>query len=78
MKGKYIVIPYIANFSSSHAIPIELQIIAYVYLIVGLGGALYIVYDNKRGHNQIMSIMNVVWSTTVFYLGPLGLWAYWH
>lgn len=55
-----------------------MQIIAYVYLTVGLGGALYIVYDIKRGHNQIMSIMNVVWPITIFYLGPLGIWAYWH
>lgn len=26
----------------------------------------------------MMPIMDVVWPITVFYLGPLGLWAYWH
>jgi hypothetical protein len=62
----------------AQAIPIALQIIAYAYLTIGLGGSLYIILDIKRGHRQMIPFMNVVWPITVFYLGPLGLWAYWH
>jgi hypothetical protein len=41
--------------------------------------AIYVVYDiKKKGHWQKMPIMNVVWPITVFYLCPIGLWAYWH
>ncbi len=59
-------------------IPLWLQILAYVYL-VGDIAAIYIAYDIlKKRHMQKMPIMNVVWPVTVFYLFPLGLWAYWH
>lgn len=58
---------------------IWLQILAYVYLVGGILAAIYIAYDIlKKKHMQKMPIMNVVWPVTVFYLFPLGLWAYWH
>jgi hypothetical protein len=61
------------------SIPLWLQILAYLYLISGVGGALYITYDIvKKKHLQKMHIMNVVWPVTVFYLAPLGIWAYYH
>jgi hypothetical protein len=61
------------------AIPLWLQVFAYVYLAGGIAGAIYIAFDIlKKRHVQKMSIMNVVWHVTVFYLFPLGLWAYWH
>lgn len=60
-------------------IPIWLQVFAYVYLIGGILAGIYIAYDIlKKKHMQKMPIMNVVWPITVFYLFPLGLWAYWH
>lgn len=60
-------------------IPLWLQILAYVYLVGGILAAIYIAYDIlKKRHMQKMPIMNVVWPVTVFYLFPLGLWAYWH
>jgi hypothetical protein len=59
--------------------PISIEIIAYVYLAIGFASALYIVYDiSIRRHYQMMSIMNVVWPITAWYLGPLALWSYWH
>src|SRR5215469_15667985 len=61
------------------SIPISIEIIAYVYLAIGFVSALYIVYDICiRRHYQMMSIMNVVWPITAWYLGPLALWSYWH
>jgi Domain of unknown function (DUF4396) len=61
------------------SIPLWLQILGYLYLISGIGGALYITYDKvKKKHFQKMRIMNVVWPVTVFYLAPLGIWAYYH
>ena len=60
-------------------IPFWLQVIAYVYFVGGIIAAIYIAYDIlKKRHMQRMPIMNVVWPVTVFYLFPLGLWAYWH
>jgi hypothetical protein len=60
-------------------IPLWLQVLAYVYFIGGIIAAVYIAYDIlKKRHLQKMPIMNVVWPVTVFYLFPLGLWAYWH
>jgi hypothetical protein len=60
-------------------LPLWIQIIAYVYLVIGFASALYIVYDIVRGHHrQNMPIMNRVWPITVWYLGPLALWTYWH
>ena len=60
-------------------IPIFPQVFAYVYLIGGLLAGIYIAYDIlQKKHMQKMPIMNVVWPITVFYLFPLGLWAYWH
>lgn len=56
-----------------------IQVVAYVYLAIGFGCALYIVYDIVRGHHrQNMPIMNIVWPITAWYLGPLALWTYWH
>ena len=61
------------------SMPISIEIIAYVYLAIGFASALYIVYDICiRRHYQMMSIMNVVWPITAWYLGPLALWSYWH
>ncbi|MGA7370395.1 MAG: DUF4396 domain-containing protein [Nitrososphaeraceae archaeon] len=61
------------------AIPLWLQVLSYVYLAGDIAGAIYIAFDIlKKRHLQKMSIMNVVWAVTVFYLFPLGLWAYWH
>jgi hypothetical protein len=60
-------------------IPLWLQVLAYVYFVGGVISAIYITYDIlKKKHMQKMPIMNVVWPVTVFYLFPLGLWAYWH
>ncbi len=59
--------------------PLWLQVLANGYLVAGIGGAIYVAYDIfKKRHMQKMSIMNIVWPVTVFYLVPLGLWAYWH
>ena len=56
-----------------------LQVLAYVYFVGGIISAIYIAYDIlKKRHMQKMPIMNVVWSISVFYLFPLGRWAYWH
>lgn len=61
------------------SIPLSIEIIAYVYLAIGFACALYIIYDIwVRRHYQMMSIMNVVWPITAWYLGPLALWSYWH
>lgn len=61
------------------AIPLWLNALAYVYFVGGIISAIYISYDIlKKRHLQKMPIMNVVWPVTVFYLFPLGLWAYWH
>ncbi len=61
------------------SIPLSIEIIAYVYLAIGFACALYIIYDIwLRRHYQMMSIMNVVWPITAWYLGPLALWSYWH
>jgi len=61
------------------SIPISIEIFAYVYLAIGTASALYIIYDICiRRHCQMMSIMNVVWPITAWYLGPLALWSYWH
>jgi len=60
-------------------IPLWLQIFAYVYLAGGITGAIYTAFDILKERNvQKMFIMNVGWPVTVFYLFPLGLWAYWH
>jgi hypothetical protein len=60
------------------SIPLSIEIIAYVYLAIGFACALYIIYDIwVRRHYQMMSIMNVVWPITGWYLGPLALWLYW-
>lgn len=59
------------------SIPISIEIFAYVYLAIGSASALYIIYDICiRRHYQMMSIMNVVWPITAWYLGPLALWSY--
>jgi hypothetical protein len=61
------------------SIPLSIEIIAYVCLAIGFACALYIIYDIwVRRHYQMMSIMNVVWPITAWYLGPLALWLYWH
>lgn len=60
-------------------IPLWLEVSTYVYFVGGIVAAIYIVYDIlRKRHLQKMPIMNVVWPVTVFYLFPLGLWAYWH
>ena len=60
-------------------IPLWLQVLAYIYFFGSIISAIYIAYDIlKKRHMQKMPIMNVVWPVTVFYLFPLGLWAYWH
>jgi hypothetical protein len=59
------------------SIPISIEIIAYVYLAIGFVSALYIIYDIcLRRHYQMMSIINVLWLITAWYLGPLALWSY--
>lgn len=63
----------------SPSIPLTIQIIAYLYLGIGFASSAYIIYDiTTRRHYQMMSIMNVVWPITAWYLGPLALWTYWH
>ena len=60
-------------------IPLWLQVLTYIYFFGSIIAAIYIAYDIlKKRHMQKMPIMNVVWPVTVFYLFPLGLWAYWH
>jgi hypothetical protein len=60
-------------------IPIWLQVFSYLYFIAGIGSTLYVSYDMfKKKHIQKMTIMNVVWPVTVFYLVPIGIWAYFH
>lgn len=55
------------------SMPPSIEIIAYVYLAIGFACALYIIYDIwVRRHYQMMSIMNVVWPITAWYLGPLA------
>lgn len=71
---------HISDFALDFAtIPLWLQVLAYVYFVGGIISAIYIAYDIlKKRHMQKMPIMNVVWPITVFYLFPLGRWAYWH
>lgn len=47
-----------------------------IYLCVGFACADLVLLDIIRGRYQRVPMMNLVWATLAFYLGPIGLAAY--
>jgi hypothetical protein len=57
--------------------PEWLEMVAWVYLVVCLGIAVFFVVDVLVvGHRQSMKVMEWVWPVTALYLGPVALWVY--
>ena len=56
-------------------VPAWLHILAIVALLLGLGSAALIAFDEIK-YPQPMWIMNVVWPVTALYSGPLCVWGY--
>ncbi|MGA7296208.1 MAG: DUF4396 domain-containing protein [Rhodanobacteraceae bacterium] len=56
--------------------PIWLTVLSWVCLLAGVASALWIAIDLMRGHARKRWIMNIVWTVTGLYAGPLALWAY--
>ena len=53
-----------------------LEIVSVITLLLALASGIIILIDILTGHQQHMWIMNIVWTITALYSGPLGLWAY--
>ena len=59
--------------------PQWLETLAWISLGVAFLCAIIILWDIfVAGNRQPMGVMEAVWPITALYLGPLGLWAYWH
>jgi hypothetical protein len=56
-------------------IPVWLEALSVAFVLSGLVGAAIVATDVGR-HRQMMWIMAAVWTVTVLYAGPFGLWAY--